>query len=1000
MESDRWNRIGALFDALVELDGEDRARALVELLDQDPDLHDEVQRLLRGDAAIEAGALDPVAEPCAVIGLDAFPTDVAGMRIGPWRVLREIGRGGMGVVYLAERADGQYEQRAALKLMRVSSDPAGLRRRFLRERQILASLDHPHIARLLDGGVSPAGEPYFALEFIDGEPLNSYVASQNADLGQRLRLFLDLCSAVQFAHRQLVVHCDIKPSNVVVNGDGIAKLLDFGIARVFDGELKTAAETQTLALTPAYAAPEQLRGEAVTTAADVYALGALLYELLTGVRAHQLANGASVQERLAAIDQPRLALPSGAATTTQPAAAIAAFPAIAQRVLRGDLDIITATALQADAQRRYASVEALSEDVRRYLSGTPIAARAPTARYRIGKFVARHRIGVALSSAALLALIGALAVALVMGERAREQAIEARRAAAVALEQSNRAEAVRRILVGVFEQAAPDAHDGKPISARALLETGERQIEATIAAQPAVEADAATLIAELYVQIGVFDRARILLKRALKATEDSRVPDDVRARVLIGIAAVEDETNAYAEAIEHAQKGLALLGPPSPAMAQTRAKANYVIAHSLFSLDRVDEAEQLLRTALAENIAALGADSDAVADTWVQLGNVHASQFRLEESEQAFRHAISAFKASYGADSYHVAHVLNELSSMLSDKDDFAGAEQALRESLDIRLRTVGADHRDTMIVRHNLLNVMEMQGRIVEALPERISLLETASKSPQLLPRDLGSYLLALGRDQRDVGQFDAAILHLRAAIDAFGESLGTDSPSAISAQRSLGQALLMAGRVIEAEVVLRHAIALQAAKTPVDPIRSAAADADLAQLLIETGRIDEALGLLVAAAEVYASPNRATHFSRPLVLVPLSRAQLAKGDVAAATRSAEAALEVARKRQGVDHFQLANAVLALARARLAAGDADAAEPLLKDALRLRSAVQPATDPRVLEVEVERVIVLAALGRAAEADELRTRIDAPLRALGTPRATVLQRRLLAGALR
>ncbi|MEO8012026.1 MAG: serine/threonine-protein kinase, partial [Dokdonella sp.] len=440
MDSDRWQRVGDVFDAIVELDPADRILALAQLRDEDPDLHGDVERLLRGDAAIEAGAVDPVAEPCCMIGVDALPTDVAGLLIGPWRVIREIGRGGMGVVYVAERADGQYEQRAALKLMRVSSDPAGLRRRFLRERQILASLDHPHIARLLDGGVSPAGEPYFALEFIDGEPLTGYVAANSTELAERLRLFLEVCSAVQFAHRQLVVHCDIKPSNVIVNRDGVAKLLDFGIARLLGSESQTVAETQTLSLTPAYAAPEQLRGEAITTAADVYALGALLYELLTGVRAHQLTNDASVQERLAAIDQPRKALPSTVDTASQvlknPSSA--AFPAVPQRLLRGDLDTITATALQGDAQRRYASVEALSEDVRRYLSGTPIAARAPTARYRFGKFVRRHRVGVALSTIAVLALIGALAVALVMGQRAREQAVEARRAAAIALEQSNR----------------------------------------------------------------------------------------------------------------------------------------------------------------------------------------------------------------------------------------------------------------------------------------------------------------------------------------------------------------------------------------------------------------------------------------------------------------------------------------------------------------------------------------------------------------------------------
>ncbi len=1000
MKAQRWQRVSALFDELVELDPAARREALERLGAEDAGLRSEVERLLAGDAEGDARTRDAFADPFAAASLEQWVPQVEGMMIGPWRVLRELGRGGMGVVLLAERADGQYEQHAAVKLMRSDGDPAGLRRRFLRERQILARLEHPHIARLLDGGVSAAGEPYFALEYIDGEPLTHFVARQPADAGLRLRLFLEVCAAVQFAHRQLVVHCDIKPSNVLVNRDGMVKLLDFGIANVLVDDDPAVAETQLRALTPAYASPEQLRGEPITTATDVYALGAVLYELLTGVHAYRVGNDASSFERLAAISDARRALPSGAAALDEASTplrvpGLAGLPA---RTLRGDLDIITSTALQADPECRYASVEALADDVRRYLDGAPIEARPPSTRYRLGKFIARHRAGVGFAAVAVLALLAALGTALVQAQRAREQAVQAREAAERALRQSERAEAVRRILIGVFEQAAPEAHDGKPITAFELLEKGERQIEASIAAQPAVEADAATLIAELYVQIGEFDRAGVLLQRSLQATDDPRVPDDVKARVLIGIAAIEDEKSLHDDAIEHARRGLALLGKSGVEVAPTVAKANYVIAHSLFALGRSAEAETVLQESLLRDRAALGPQSDAVADSLVQLGNVYGGDFRFEESERAFREAIAAFTANYGEDSYHVAHVLNELSNMLSDKGDMRGAEEALRQSLGIRLRTVGPDHRDTLIVRHNLLTLLESEGRIDEALPERLELTRRVAGSGRLHRRDIGSYYLALGRDQRDVGQFAEAIESIRVSIQAFGETLGPDSDVAIVAKRSLAHSLALAGRLDEAERELREALALQSGREPVNALRVALVEVDLADLLLTRQRTAEAAQHARSAAAFFEHGEYSTHSIRRSALATLAETQLASGHPQAALESANHALEVGRANLPADHFSHAAPLLTKARALHALGDSGAAEPALREALQLRRRLQPESDPRVLEIEVEQLLVLEALGRTREAAELHARIAPLVRKLPGPLSAPLEARLRTAA--
>ncbi len=350
----------------------------------------------------------------------------------------------MGVVWLAERADGAFEQRAALKLIKRGMDTDAVQARFLRERRILARLEHPHIAHLLDGGIAADGRPYFAMEFVDGQPLLRYCAEAQRNLAERIRLFLQICAAVQFAHGQLVVHRDIKPSNILVAADGSAKLLDFGIAKLLDDS--AGGETATVdglhrPFTPAYAAPEQLRGEAATTATDIYALGCVLYELLTGQRPLSMNDAPTLEEMLRAQDTTDPAAPSRVAAADSPVSA---------RLLRGDLDTIALKALQREPQRRYATVAAFAEDLHRFLSGRPIAARRDHAGYRVRKFVGRHRFGVAAATTGLLLLIAALGLAV---WQARAKAREAQVS-----------QQVTRFLLGLFGGADPTHARGATLS--------------------------------------------------------------------------------------------------------------------------------------------------------------------------------------------------------------------------------------------------------------------------------------------------------------------------------------------------------------------------------------------------------------------------------------------------------------------------------------------------------------------------------------------------------
>ena len=424
MHRERWQRIEELFRTVIDRPIEEREAYLTLVCGDDEELRQEVLSLLAHDTAEDfihkpiagvAGSLSP--EP---------PEDLSGSRIGPYRLTRQVGRGGMGAVYEAVRDDDQFRQMVAIKLIRGGMDSKFVRDRFLRERQILASLDHPHIARLFDGGATEDGRPYFVMEFVAGEPITEYCHRRGLSLDEKLKLFRDVCAAVQHAHQKLVVHRDLKPSNILVvdSGEGkvgAPKLLDFGIAKLLateSGEAVTDTATAVRLMTPDYASPEQVRGGAITTATDVYSLGVVLYELLTDRRPYQFETYSPLEIERAICDT-EAPLPSDVARRHT------GTPARLSRQLGGDLDNIVMMALRKEPERRYQSVEQFSDDLRRYLVGLPITARPDSLVYRAGKFVSRHRVVVV---AGLLVLISLLAGIIATTRVARQASAERARA--------------------------------------------------------------------------------------------------------------------------------------------------------------------------------------------------------------------------------------------------------------------------------------------------------------------------------------------------------------------------------------------------------------------------------------------------------------------------------------------------------------------------------------------------------------------------------------------
>ncbi|HZA93214.1 MAG TPA: serine/threonine-protein kinase, partial [Gemmatimonadales bacterium] len=461
-----WVEVESLLDEVLELAAEERPAFLERIGARAPELRAEVEHWLRAterpDGFLDESGAEYVA-PLVSATEEVRPAE--GTRIGPYRIVGVAGHGGMGTVFLAER-DEPYHQRVALKLVRgaVALDDHVVRR-LVEERRILASLEHPHIARLVDGGVTEDGLPWFAMEYVEGQPIDQYCEQHSLQLHARLQLFLTVCDAVQFAHRNLVVHRDLKPSNILVTGDSEVKLLDFGIAKLLaEGRSdEPVTETGLRVLTLQYASPEQIRGDPIAVTSDVYSLGVLLYELLTGRRPYH-GSGRSSQE----IERAILLLPP-----PRPSAVVA-DSRLARR-LRGDLDIILLTALRKESERRYPSVERFASDIRRFLGGLPVSARPDSWGYRSGKFVRRHRLGMTAGVAVSLSLIGGL-----IGTTS--QARVAERSAAKERE-------VKNFLVGLFKVSDPAQSRGQDISARELLDRGARRADSALAATPDLQSE-------------------------------------------------------------------------------------------------------------------------------------------------------------------------------------------------------------------------------------------------------------------------------------------------------------------------------------------------------------------------------------------------------------------------------------------------------------------------------------------------------------------------------
>ncbi len=774
MDPTRWQRIEAIFHDLTDLPaGAARDQALAARCSDDASLAAEVRALLDEDTGLVA----------AVEAADPH----LGLRLGHYEVTALIARGGMAAVYEARRADDQFQQRVAIKIMDLRlSDPA-LVAQFRAERQILAALEHPSLTRLLDGGVTAFGEPYLVMEYIEGQPIDRYCDERRLDVRERLRLFAEVCDGVAFAHRNLVLHRDLKPSNILVTTDGRAKVVDFGTGTLLQPD--RLATTSRPALTPAYASPEQLMGHPVGTASDQFSLGLVLFELLTGAPAfgERTSLMAGVERALAGTTTaaPQAVVTEAAARSRQ--TSLAAL----RRTLAGDLTTIVGKALAHEPEQRYASVGQLADDLQLWADGQPILARPDSAGYRLSKLIGRRKLETAALAFALVALVGGLLAAIVQARRADAQ--------------SQRASEVTRFLTAMLSSSEPGAL-GKDALVRDVLTNASRDA-AALDPTPALASEVRGIIGRTYLALGNYEAAERQLRLAL-AAERRAVPAGSidMARLLSGVSEAQELNGQLDEAQRTLDQAAAIWQrhpEPDPGWQAEvldqrgrllSRKGEFEAAIPLFQQARAVARARALK---GEVRAAVAAD----------LGFALTSLGRHRESVALYREAVEMTRTAMGPDAALVADRLSPYASALWYAGDREQALKAYEEALVIRRRTHGPEHPDYAWTLANYADSLIWMKQYARAEPLAREVLalrgKTLADSHPMVPFAMS----LLGRALGPLGRLEEAERWLRECLALRTRTLPAGHWLLASSRSALGAHLVLAGRLAEAEPMLLEA-------------------------------------------------------------------------------------------------------------------------------------------------------------------------------------------------
>ncbi len=800
----KWHRVKNIFLDALELEDTPREDFLNKKCRKDSEIRNEVEKLLAAHFAAENFIEKPAAEVVSI-----FQTNGSSFQpkhFGHYKIIKEIGAGGMGAVFLAERADGEFSQQVAIKIIRQTIAESELINRFKRERQILANLNHPNIAKLLDGGVSDDGLPFLAMEFVEGEAITKFAERENLNLEARLKLFLKVCSSVAYAHRNLTVHRDLKPSNILVTTEGEPKLLDFGLAKLLDNNLlndSTQTQTAFRALTPAYASPEQLKNELITTASDIYSLGIVFYELLTGERPFHF-EGKSLDEIIKTVTQVEPPAPSAitnyklqisdSETRNNRKSNIAN-----RKFLKGDLDNIALTALRKEPERRYKSVEAFADDIERYLTGLPVSARPNTFKYRAAKFIKRHKIGVLAASLILLSLIGGIVVSVWQAQVARGE--------------KAKADTVNRFLAEMLNYSDPNTAVKKGanelITIKDVLDKAAKHLEdEKFSAQPDVKAELNYILGDSYNTQGFYESAEKHIRAALE--EQSKIYDGNNSHIIqtkLLLAGILAQRGKRSETDEILQETI----PLARAEFQKGNLGVVILMNALESfavnrraLGNSKEAEDLMRESLALEPFVSENEKQVLIVARGTLSLTLFDQGKLDEAIATQKEYVAELRQASTSETWEYGYALTVLGSFLSERSKFSEADENLSKGEAIYRQLVGNSH---LFLGDNLriqANSLYQQNRFAEATNKITETLKIYRANTDAQYINFATALMIQGLILNKTGKSDEAEKILHEAVEIRQKNLPPEHFLTALAKSALGECLMTQKKFAEAETLL----------------------------------------------------------------------------------------------------------------------------------------------------------------------------------------------------
>ncbi len=862
MDSIRWDRIQTIFHQAADLAEPDRTSFLKNACGDDAQLREDILNMLKEDARTNSLLdQDPAQVAHQILDVESAPTLIH-EQLGPYRVVSVLGEGGMGVVYLAQRED--LGNLVAIKLLRDAWLSPARRERFASEQRLLAQLNHPSIAKLYDADALASGTPFFVMEYVEGVPLTDYCRQNACSIDRRLQLFRAVCEAVQYAHGQAVIHRDLKPSNILVKGDGSVRLLDFGIAKQVESLEPSANPTLTglRMMTPAYAAPEQIRGQRAGVQSDVYSLGVILYELLTGTLPFDIAKlPGSEAEKVLLEREP--AKPSAVARPTEGMSA----------ALWSDLDVLCLTAMHKDPARRYRSVEALMRDIDHYLSGEPLEARPDSVRYRLRKFAMRNSRAVAATAMAILIIVGVVTFFTIRLARARNEA----------LAEAARTQRIQRFTMDLFQGGDEVAGPSEQMRVATLLDRGVKEAQ-LLNADPQAQADLYETLGTIYQKLAKFDRADSLLQSALDERKQIFGSDSQQvAETLVLLALLRADEGKYADAENLARQGLDMsqrhLLPTHPQVAKAtfalgkvlEARGHYPdaiekldravqlqtgsparqadlaaslseLANTNFYAGHYDASEALNQRVLKMQREIFGERHPQVADTLINLGAIQFQLGHYADSERYYRQALEIVKAWYGDQHPETADAMTFVGQALTNQKRFDEAADLLKQSRAILVSTYGPVHQRVAFADNELGNAALRQGKLDDAegdFQEALNIYRTVYNNKHY---QVGITQCNLGGVYLERKDYPRAEQFVRDALETYSKSVAPDHYNVGIAHIRLGAALIGQHRFRDAEQESLAGYNILMKKANPNLIWIQNASKDLAQIYDALGEPDKA--------------------------------------------------------------------------------------------------------------------------------------------------------------